>query len=149
MNKLISSDTARIRENDRRKQYTALVAAIRDRDEKAEKRLVPGINLFASSATDYGWRLSDVQTVYNRLDSRLNSDRETLAYKRQEFNTPNNRTCRRDASSLKYLQVTIDHLTDDVRIINRLHSIFGDALRRRGQLVGIVTIDHVESYAHA
>jgi hypothetical protein len=145
MNRTI--DTARVREQSRRTCYAAIVAAVRDRNETALHRSVSGLNLFASSATDYGWRLQDVREVFDRIDERLRYEREELECSRQEFTCPTDRRSRRTALVLSRLQDNIANHSENVRILSRTHTLFADALRRRGDIVACMETERTSAVA--
>ena len=113
--------------------YDRLCSAVRTRDEVAITRC-------ANDLTVRGI-VKDVELTEHleRIDGKLVKLSGVLSYKSRQFSHPTERTGHRDRDTLQSLQLDITNLTEDVRILNRLHNVVAAELNRRGVIVAAMT----------
>ena len=110
--------------------YDRLCLAVRSRNENGITRSINDLTVrtFVKDA--------EVVGHYDRITEKLERLSGILSYKQRLFNCPTDRTGHRDRSTLSSLRNEIEALTEDVRVLNRLHVVIGNELRRRGLEVG-------------
>jgi hypothetical protein len=119
----------------RNKNYYSLCNAVRNRNESA-------IVTFTNTLTVPAIFTNDILlSHYDRLNNRLYGEHglvHELSAKKQTFEKPSERNCKRDASALIALRFSIENLSEDVRIISRILHIITKELDNRDQLVSIM-----------
>lgn len=82
---------------------------------------------------------SELTEHLERIDGKLIKLSGILSYKTRQFSCPTERTGHRDRNTLQSLQSDITNLTEDVRVLNRLHNVVAAELNRRGVVVAAMT----------
>jgi hypothetical protein len=113
--------------------YDRLCSAVRTRDES-------GISRAANDLTVRGIvKDAELTEHLERIDGKLSKLSGVLSYKTRQFSHPTERTGHRDRNTLQALQSDIADLTEDIRILNRLHNVVAAELNRRGVVVAAMT----------
>lgn len=113
--------------------YDRLCSAVRTRDES-------GISRAANDLTVRGIvKDAELTEHLERIDGKLSKLSGVLSYKTRQFSHPTERTGHRDRNTLQALQSDITDLTEDIRILNRLHNVVAAELNRRGVVVAAMT----------
>lgn len=113
--------------------YDRLCSAVRIRDES-------GISRAANDLTVRGIvKDAELTEHLERIDGKLEKLSGILSYKNRQFSHPTERTGHRDRNTLQALQSDIADLTEDIRILNRLHNVVAAELNRRGVVVAAMT----------
>ena len=112
--------------------YDRLCSAVKSRNEAGIARAAVDLTVVGLVYT------AELTGHYDRVSRSLERNSSLLSVRKHQFKRPTERHCGRSGDELRRLNEDIDFLSEEVRILNRIHAVLGNELRRRGVLVTAV-----------